>query len=108
MLVTAELRSRAWRSNVVSVRLRRSSHTAAGSPTSSTTTSRVNRSPRDSVITERKLSIVYPFGTALGAQASGTLGVQSRSVMESAMLMLHSGTAHLATFEAWIFEASQV
>src|SRR6516162_7399825 len=62
MLVTTELRSRAWRSNAASVRLRRSNHTATGRPTSSTPTSRTNRSPRDDVIVERKVSIGYPFG----------------------------------------------
>src|SRR5262252_3202129 len=64
MLVTTELRSRAWRSNAASVRLRRSNHTATGRPTSSTPTSRTNRSPRDDVIAEGEFSIGCPFEMA--------------------------------------------
>src|SRR5262244_296729 len=64
MLVTTELRSRAWRSNAASVRLRRSNHTATGRPTRSTPTSRTNRSPRDDVIAEGEFSIGCPFEMA--------------------------------------------
>src|SRR6516164_3480207 len=61
MLVTTELRSRAWRSNVLSVRLRRSSQTAAGNPATNTSTSRINRTPHDDVIAERTCFIGCPF-----------------------------------------------
>src|SRR6516162_4146319 len=94
MLVTTELRSRAWRSNAASVRLRRSNHTATGRPTSSTPTSRTNRSPRDDVIVERKVSIGYPFGIGRSHPLMDVRYSSNRTPPFSTPGAIHRGVGH--------------
>src|SRR6478672_9506905 len=64
MLVITELRSLAWRRNAASVRLRRSSQTASGSPRIRITTSAIRKMPRARVSTGLILAIGHlPAGT---------------------------------------------